>query len=406
MLGEPHWQRNLYFTHDTPSRRTQNEGHRHSYNPQKTIAFVGQSCASLAVTTGSLIREIAQSGHLPVCFAPELKDRAAWGALRRMRSEVYRLPAFRQGVSPIADPHAVIRLASAFQKLKPDITVGCSPKAAILSGVAGTLANVPHRIAMISELGRGFEEAPNRPSFVTRQMQKTLLRLAFRLNHTAVFFNEENHKFLQSDNILPDRLRQFSMNGGGLDLRLFPPTMLPPLDHGVIFLYAGPLDRRFGIIEFCRAAWFLQNKPGRYKCLIAGPEVPGPNGFPLSALKRYRDVVHYLGPQTDPRAYLARAHVLVLPARCDVIPQSLMEAAAIGRPIITSTSRGCRAVVREGENGMIVPAGDATALGGAMARVLLRPDLIPSMARASRQLAETQFDSRRINALLRNALDL
>jgi glycosyltransferase involved in cell wall biosynthesis len=53
-----------------------------------------------------------------------------------------------------------------------------------------------------------------------------------------------------------------------------------------------------------------------------------------------------------------------------------------------------------------VPAGDAAALAGAMARLLQRPDLIPSMSRASRQLAESQFDSLRINALLLSALDL
>jgi glycosyltransferase involved in cell wall biosynthesis len=62
--------------------------------------------------------------------------------------------------------------------------------------------------------------------------------------------------------------------------------------------------------------------------------------------------------------------------------------------------------VSEGGNGMIVPPGDAGALAGAMARLLVRPDLIPSMARARRELAESQFDSRRINELLLAALDL
>ena len=115
-----------------------------------------------------------------------------------------------------------------------------------------------------------------------------------------------------------------------------------------------------------------------------GPEIEGPHGFPLSELKRYRDVIQYLGPQADPRPYMARTHVFVLPARGDAIPQALIEAIAMGRPVITSTSRGCRVAVREGGNGMIVPPGDASALAGAMARLLLRPDLIPAMARASR----------------------
>jgi glycosyltransferase involved in cell wall biosynthesis len=406
MRGQPDWQREAGFLHHPQARPTLPPSTALERIPQKTVAFIGPSCASIAVTAGSLLHEIASLGHYAFCFAPELKDRAAWQALRRLRSEVHSLPAFRQGFSPIADQLGIIRLARAFKKIRPDVAVGFTPKGAALAGIAGRMTGVPHIVAMIGELGRGFEEAPESASFVGRQMQKTLLRLAFGLSHTAVFFNEENHKLLQLHHLLPDRLRQFPMNGSGVDLRHFPPAQLPPLDHGVLFLYAGPLDRRFGIAEFCKAARYLQNKPGRYKCLVAGPEAPGPHGFPLSALKRYRDVVHYLGPRTDPRPDMARTHVFVLPARSDAVPQALIEAVAMGRPIITSTSRGCRVVVREGENGMIVPPGDAAALAGAMSRLLMRPDLIPSMARASRRLAEHQFDSRRINALLLAALDL
>ena len=284
--------------------------------------------------------------------------------------------------------------------------VGYSPKGAVLSGLAGRLAGVKRHIAMINELGRAFAEAPDRSSVPALRMQRSLLRLAFRVSDTAVFFNEENYKLLHQHGILPPRLRQFPMNSGGIDLRHFPQAPLPPLDRGVMFLFAGPLDRRLGIAEYCEAVRILNVKPGNYKCLVAGPEITGASAFPLAELKRYRDVVQYLGPQADPRPYMARTHVFVLPARGDAIPQALIEAIAMGRPVITSTSRGCRVVVREAGNGLLVRPGDAAALAGAMARLLQRPDLIPSMARASRQLAESQFDSRRINALLLSALDL
>jgi glycosyltransferase involved in cell wall biosynthesis len=406
MRGEPRWQREGRFTRNAQTRRSSHQTLAVERPPQKTIAFVGPSCASIAVTAGRMLDEIGRGGHYTFCFAAELKDRAAWETLRRLRAEVHSLAAFRQGFSPIADQRAILRLTLMFRKLRPDIVVGFSPKGAAIAGIAGRLAGVPHIVAMIGELGRGFEEAPEQSSFIGRQLQKTLLRLAFGLSHTAVFFNEENHKLLEHYGVLPEHLRQFPVKGIGVDLRQFPPTPLPPLDQGVMFLYAGPLDRRFGIAEFCKAARLLQSKPGRYKCLVAGPEAPGPHGFPLATLKRYRNVIQYLGPQADPRPYMARTHVFVLPAWSDIVPQALIEAIAMGRPIITSTSRGCRVAVREGENGTIVPAGDAAALAGAMARLLLRPDLIPSMARASRQLAEQQFDCRRINALLLAALDL
>lgn len=373
--------------------------------PRSTVVLVAPSPASLAVATGSMIYEVVSRGTDVVCFAPAV-DEAALQALARLRAPVYDLPTFSQGFSPVADQRCIVTLARAFRKIRPDLVAGYSPKGAMLAGVAARMAGVPRSVAIIGELGRGFEEAPERTSRTRRQLQKNLLRLAFKLSDTAIFFNEENHKLLQLHRLLPQRLRQFPMNGSGVDLRYFPPAPLPPLDRGVMFLYAGPLDRRMGIAEYCEAARRLKAKPGRYKCLVAGPEMRGPHAFPISELKQYRDVIQYLGPQADPRPYMARTHVFVLPARGDAIPQALMEAVAMGRPVITSTSRGCRVVVNEGANGLIVPPGDAGALAGAMARLLQRPDLIPSMARASRGLAETQLDVRRINALLLSALDL
>lgn len=406
MRGEPYWQREESFTQFQPAARRSPPNRMPVRFIPKRIALVGPSRASLAVSAGSLIHEIGRAGHHAYCFAPELNDRHATHALRRLRARVQSLPAFRQGLSPIADQRTIFQLAQAFRQIQPDIVAGYSPKGAMLAGLAARAAGVPHVVSMIAELGRGFEEEPDQPAFFSRQLQKALLRIAFRLSHTAVFFNEENYELLHRLNLISDGLRQFPMNGSGVDLRRFPPAELPPLEHGVMFIYAGPLDRRFGIVEFCKAARLLRKKPGNYRCVVAGPEVRGPHAFPAAALARYRDFIHYIGPQPDPRPFIAKTHVFVFPARGDVIPQALIEAIAMGRPVITSTSRGCRVAVREGANGMIVPPGDPMALAGAMARLLLRPDLIPSMARASRELAESQFDSRRINSLLLAALDL
>lgn len=372
----------------------------------KRIAFVGPSFASLAVNLGGLVYDIACAGHRTACFAPDMNDKAACDVLTRRRAALSQLPAFRQGFSPIADQRAIWRLASYFRKMQPHIVAGLSPKAAYLAAVAGTIARVPHVVSMISELGRGFDDGAEGGSFFSRIRQKNILKLAFKFSDTAVFFNRENHKVLQSCNLLSRNIRQFPINSTGIDLRYFPPAPLPALDHGIMFLFAGPLDRRLGIAEYCHAAQLLRNRPGRYRCLVVGPEVEGPHGFPLSHIKRQSGIIQYLGPQTDIRPFLSRSHVFVMPGKGDAIPQALIEAIAMGRPVITTTARGCVPAVREGANGLLVPPGDPQALSGAMAQLLMRPDRLPSMARASRDLAKSQFDIRRINTLLFGALDI
>ncbi len=371
----------------------------------RRVALVGPSGASMAVALGALLQDIVAHGHQVVCFAPELDPQASQ-SFARMGVKAFQLPAFRQGLSPLADLRSMHRLAGALKQMRPDIVAGYSPKGAALAAVAGRRARVGHVVTLLSELGRGFAEAPERASFTARTYQKALLRLAFRFSNTAVFFNEENHKILERYKLLPTKLRQFPLTGPGVDLHQFPNTPLPSLDRGVMFLFAGPLDRRFGAHDYCEAARLLRAKSGNFRCLIAGPEVRGANAFPLTELKRYRDVVHYLGPQADPRSYMAGTHAFVLPAIGDVVPAPLIEAMAMGRPVITTTARGCRGAVSGGTNGMLVPPGDPAALASAMARLLLRPDLIPSMARASRAFAESRFDSRRINAQLIDALGL
>lgn len=371
----------------------------------KTIAFVAPSGASLAVIGASLIRDIVAHGHQVQCFASVFEATSAQ-VLQGMGAQASEIPPVFPGFTPFADRRVIKALSSTFKQYQFDAVAGYTAKTAGLAGTAARYAGVEHRIAIIGELGPGFVEPPAKPERRSLKSQTSLLRHAFRMCDTAIFLNEENHNLLENENLLPDSLRQFSVNGSGIDLRHFPEVPLPPFDQGVLFLFAGRLDKRFGVKEYCDAAKLLKAKPGNYKFLLAGPEVQGPHGLSPKELKRYRDAVHYLGPHADLRPYIARAHAIVLPGIGDVIPRNLIEAIAMGRPVITSTARGFRVAVNEGRNGLLVAPGDPVALAGAMTRLLYRPDLLPSMARASRQLAEARFDYRKINALLFSALDL
>jgi glycosyltransferase involved in cell wall biosynthesis len=372
---------------------------------RQRIAIVGPSGTSLAGTFGALIHEIREHGHEVICLAPGL-DGPSGKVFSRMGVQCLSLRPLRRGLSPFSDQRNLLQLVSLLRKIDPDIAAGYSPKGAVLTAMAAKMAGVGHIVSLLAELGRGFTDNPNTYSRAVHRLHKEMYRLTFRLSDTAVFLNEENHKVLLRHNVLPATLRQFPFNGGGVDLSMCPYTDLPPLDRGVMFLFAGPLDRRLGVQDFCEAARLLRTKNGNFRCLLAGPEVRGKYGFPLSELKRYREVVQYIGPQVDPRPLMARTHVFVLPATGDAVPNALIEAVAMGRPVITTTSRGCRVAVSEGTNGVLVPPGDPAALASGMARLLVRPDLIPSMSRASRALAESRFDSRRIHEQLLNALGL
>jgi glycosyltransferase involved in cell wall biosynthesis len=354
---------------------------------------------------GTLIRDIILHGHSVVCFAPVFEPASA-RFLQNIGAQIVKLPFFRLGFSPFADRRCIKQMIRFFRRISPHAVAGYTPKCATLAASAARNAGVERRTAIIGDLGPGFAEFPAKPSRKALKTFKAQLRRAFQLCDTAIFLNEENYKLLIHENLLSDDLRQFPVNGSGLDLDNYPEVRLPPLDKGVLFLFAGRLDKHLGIKEYCNAARILKKRPGNHKFLIAGPELSNSHGMQLSELKNYRDVILYIGQETDLRPYIVQSHVVVLPGTGDAIPRTLTEAAALGRPIITSTARGYRVAVSEEQNGLLVTPNDPIALAGAMTRILQRPDLIPHMARASRILAEDRFDYRRINGLLFSALEL
>jgi glycosyltransferase involved in cell wall biosynthesis len=136
--------------------------------------------------------------------------------------------------------------------------------------------------------------------------------------------------------------------------------------------------------------------------------VTGAGAFPLDELRRYRSAVQYLGPRDDVVQLVKRCHALVMPAHApgDGASALLAAALAIGRPVIAADSPLTREAVEHGVNGYLVPPQDAAQLARAMAQLLMRPDLIPRMASASREIAEHNFDIRAVTGAVLAALRL
>lgn len=117
------------------------------------------------------------------------------------------------------------------------------------------------------------------------------------------------------------------------------------------------------------------------------------------------DVI-WLGQLSDVRPAIASAHVYVLPSYREGTPRTVLEAMAMGRPIITTDAPGCRETVNDGENGFLVPVRDCKALVNAMRRFLDCPSLIPEMGNRSRKIAVEKYDVHKVNAAMLEAMGL
>jgi glycosyltransferase involved in cell wall biosynthesis len=372
--------------------------------PQR-LAIVASYAPSLINFRFQLLTDIRAAGHRVLCLAPDL-DQETIETLATAGLEAAPIPLERTGLNPLADVETMKTLIKTFRDWRPDVVSGYTPKAAIYSALAGARTGVPRRVPMITGLGYAFLNSRSPKILAVRQTTKALYRRAFRASTGAIFQNKDDLALLRRLGLLPDELPLTVVGGSGVDIDRFAATPLPPMAGGPTFLLIARLVRYKGIFEYCEAARIVRSEGNNARFLLIGPGEGGPSGFPASELTRYGDVVTYLGPKDDVRPYIAESHIYVLPSYGEGMPRTVLEALAMGRPVITTDAHGCRDTVEDGVNGLIVPVADAPALASAMERLIGAPELILRMAAASRLKAEREYDVRLVNRATRGALGL
>jgi len=155
--------------------------------------------------------------------------------------------------------------------------------------------------------------------------------------------------------------------------------------------------REKGVEEFVEASRLVKQEfPESQFQLLGSRDERNPTVVSVRELDRWQKegTITWLGERPDVRPTIAQANVVVLPSYREGTPRSLLEAAAMAKPIITTQTVGCREVVDEGINGLLVPVKDAKALAEAMIRLIRDPALRERMGKAGRTKIEQEFDER------------
>jgi glycosyltransferase involved in cell wall biosynthesis len=242
--------------------------------------------------------------------------------------------------------------------------------------------------------------ASGRPSWLALRQLRQTLALADRL----ICHNRDDAKTLDQFGVLPVDRPVVIVPGAGVDLERFQVQPLPPLGRGFVVTMVARLDRRAGIREFAQAADTVRERSPNVRFRLVGLDGAGADVLTVEAVQRMSSEVEVLFRVPDVRPLLASTHLYVQSTWGEGMPRSLLEALAVGRPVIATDTPGCRDTIDERINGVLVPPRDAAALAAAIESVLRRPDLLPAMARASRQKAERRFDVTAVNAELMRTL--
>jgi glycosyltransferase involved in cell wall biosynthesis len=270
------------------------------------------------------------------------------------------------------------------------------------------MARVPARINAVDGLGYVFA-SNDRKARVLRPAVRTLLRSALRGRNTRLILQNPDDRaaFEQFNLVEPGRVKLIP--GAGVDCTRFTPRATQPRGAGqpVRILLAARLLWEKGIAEYAKAAQILHAQGRNVRFLLAGTPDPGnPAAVPEATLREWVEggVLEWLGHVGNMRELYASVDIVVLPSYYrEGIPTSLTEGAACGLPLITTDMPGCREVVTDGEDGLLIRPRDAEALAGAIARLLDSPELAARLGHAARAKALDVFDEQ---IIIRRTLDV
>jgi glycosyltransferase involved in cell wall biosynthesis len=304
------------------------------------------------------------------------------------------------------DLRTVRALIAFFREFRPDIVLTYTIKPVIYGLLAARLVGVPRRFAIITGLGYTFVGADLKARLAGAAARQ-LYRLSLRGADLVFFQNPDDRALFERLGLLRAPDQAVLVNGSGIDLDQFQPVPLP--GDTVSFLLIARLLKDKGVREYIETARQVRSRhPGTQFHLVGWLDQGNPAGIAEDELRAWitEAVICYHGQLDDVRPAIAATSVYVLPSYREGTPRTVLEAMAMGRPIVTTDVPGCRETVRQGVNGYLVPAQDASALAGALERFLLEPSLIEAMGRESRRIAVEKYDVRKVNATILEAMGL
>lgn len=306
----------------------------------------------------------------------------------------------RTGTNPIADTKSLFVLYRLIKKVKPDYVMGYTIKPVIYGSLAAWLARVPQRFALIAGLGYAFMDEDDNQYSRTRRVIQSLYKIALPHCQVVFFQNPDDELLFRKLKILPADANTCVVNGSGVDITEFD---VAPLDNQTAprFLLVARLLVGKGVREYASAAKKIKAQYPKVQFDLVGWIDISPNNITQAELEQWvaDGTINFLGRLSDVRQAIQKSSVFVLPSYYrEGTPRSILEAMAMGRAIITTDAPGCRETVIDGDNGFLVPIRDTNALVQSMLRFIEQPELIETMGRRSRMIAEEKYDVHKVNA--------
>jgi len=350
----------------------------------RRVVLAGNSSWNIVNFRSGLIHALKAAGYEPVVIAPV--DPAAEQRMADLGVERIVIGMERSGLNPLADLRLTLTYRRLLKDLQPIAYLGFTIKPNIYGGIAARLTGVP-LIANISGLGTVFLKRGLLQALVSR-----LYRFAFKRAAVTFFQNPEDRALFVERGLVRRDQAQL-LPGSGVDLERFQPIAHPV--GPATFLFIGRVLGDKGVREYVQAARMVRADIPGVRFQLLGPVDEGNrSAVTHREVERWvaEGIIEYLGATEDVRPYIAEATAVVLPSYREGLPRSLLEAAAMARPLIATDVPGCRELIEPGVNGLLCQPKNSSSLAKAMKTMMnSSAEDRSKMGAASRRMVEQGY---------------
>jgi glycosyltransferase involved in cell wall biosynthesis len=315
------------------------------------------------------------------------------GIIEKHGARVIPFGISRRGSNLFREIAAIRRLTGIYREERPDIVHHVAMKPMLYGSLVAHLLRIPHTFNWVAGMGWLFVSNERQAKVLQAVVRKVLGML---LRGTSVIVeNKDDREIIAGLGVGAGHIKL--VRGAGVDTAMYAPS---PQPDGVplVVLPARMLWDK-GVGEFVDAARQLRQRGVQARFALVGePDPENPASVPEEQLLAWRQegAVEWWGRSEDMPQVYAQSRIVCLPSYREGLPKSLLEAASCARPVVATNVPGCRDVVRDGDNGILVEARNAGALADALARLLANPKLCGQMGQRGRERVLQEFSQERI----------
>ncbi len=341
---------------------------------------------------GDLLKEILSRGYQVIATGPNAED---IDKIKELGVGHRIIPLEKDSLNVTADLKYLWALRNLLKDEEVDATLAYTIKPVIYGAIAAKLAGVKNINSMVPGAGYVFTDVGGSKKAI-KAVVSILYKIGFSCASTVIFQNKDDlREFVEHKLVNPEKCRL--VDGSGVNMDKYRYCGLP---NRITFFMLSRVRYTKGVMEYLEAARKIKDMYPETRFMLLGGIENTKDSVTEEIMAPYinDDTVEYYGETRDVVSFYRESSVFVLPSYYrEGIPRVIMEAMAIGRPIITTDAPGCRETVIDGTNGFLVPIKDSDALFHKMEWFIKNPDQIEKMGQASYRLCKDRFDVDKVN---------